>query len=79
MVEASVTSAGGDAENYAARIDAIVTGAQELSTVTKSAIEMPKSSQRTIKRNFQEFCTSLMDKICAELTDKNEAVLLLCE
>lgn len=65
-------------ERANASIDRIQAATNELVEVTKGALSIADIGEKTIQRNFAEFCTSLIEKICSDLP-KEEATEILCE
>lgn len=61
-----------------ASIDMIQAATSELVEVTKGALAIADIGEKTIQRNFAEFCTSLIEKICSDLP-KDDATEILCE
>ena len=50
----------------------------ELVNVSKSALEIPDITEKTVQRNLNELCTGIIEKVCGLVT-KEEATAILCE
>ena len=61
-----------------ANLDQIQSETGELVEVTKGAIQIPNVNDKVIQRNFNEFCTSMIEKLTG-MMDKDEATTILCE
>ena len=61
-----------------ANIDRLQGEVTELAENIKGALAIPNISEKTINRNFAEFCTSLIERASGVLL-KDEATTILCE
>ena len=65
-------------EETLANIDRIQAEINELAEIHKGALAIPNTPDKTVSRNFAEFCTGIIEKACGVLPP-NEATTILCE
>ena len=61
-----------------ASLEKLQSEALELFEVARGSLYQPEITEKVAKRSLQEICTSIIEKVCAELP-KEEAMSVLCE
>ena len=61
-----------------ASLEKLQSEALELFEVARGSLLQPEVTEKAAKRSLLEICTSIIEKVCAELP-KEEAMSVLCE